>query len=73
MVWNSLVGYLVGAGWDESGLCHLDGVARFEATVIEEVEWKRDETVDVDDELDETEDHVGGGHNATVTAWGLRM
>ena len=69
VVWNSLVGYLVGAGRDEFGLAHLHGVARFDASVIEEVEWKRDDTVNVDDELDDTEDDVGSTHRANFTAW----
>ena len=73
MVWNGLVGDLVGAVRDDSGLGHFEGVARFKAAVVEEVEWKRDETVGVDDELDETEDDVGGGHGANVKAWGIQV
>ena len=72
MVWNGLVGDLVGAVRDDSGLGHFEVVARFKAAVVEEVEWKRDETVGVDDELDETEDDVGGGHGATSRPEGFK-
>ena len=62
MIRNGFVGYLIREGRDDPRFINLVGITRFNATVIYEVKWKRDEAVEVDDELGYAEENFGGGH-----------